>query len=135
LTPHEEMWAEYKEFTAQVLPEPVWQFSRERYRWAKDQWPNLSDRLTTVWTLQELNLLPDNIDVRTVIAVANGNKLKRVSLSTKTVEDDTLLEVSKEDFEIPEPDNGIIETGGEVRIPKDTNAKASPSDTPSDEKG
>jgi hypothetical protein len=102
MTSHEAMWAEYKEFSPTVLAEPIWQFSRERYRWAKDQWPNLSDRLTTVWTLQELNLLPDNIDVRTIISVANGKKLKRVSIATKTIEDDTSLEVSKEDFTLPD---------------------------------
>jgi hypothetical protein len=118
LTPHEVMWAEYKEFREGQLPEPIWQFSRERHRWAKDQWPNLSDHLTTVWALQELNLLPDAIDVRTIIAVAKGKKLKRVSISTRTIEDDVAVEVSKEDIEMPIADNGIIEQGGEARISK-----------------
>lgn len=101
LTPHDVMWEEYKHFAPQELPEPIWQFSRERYRWAKDQWPNLSSRLTTIWTLQELNLLPDTVDVKTIIAVAGGKRLKLVSLSTKIIENEPELEVTKEDFEIP----------------------------------
>ncbi len=51
------VWEEYKSHTKKRQPEPVWQFSRERYLWAKDQWPNLSDRVTTIWTLQDLDII------------------------------------------------------------------------------
>jgi hypothetical protein len=55
-----EVWKEYDAFTEKILPEPIWQFSRQRYFWAKDQWPNLSDRITTIWTLQDLGLLKES---------------------------------------------------------------------------
>ncbi len=58
------------------------QFSRQRYNWAKDQWPNLSDRITTVWTLQELGLIPDEIDVKTIVAITERNDLAAVEIHT-----------------------------------------------------
>jgi hypothetical protein len=58
-TPITEVWEELKRYEWVKLPEEVWQFCRERYRWAKDQWPNLSDRITTIWTLQDIGLLED----------------------------------------------------------------------------
>lgn len=82
LTEHTAIWEEYCAFKPQVLPEPIWQFSRERYRWAKDQWPNLSDRITTIWTLQDFGLIPAEVDVRMVIAVANGRRFKMVKIHT-----------------------------------------------------
>ena len=57
-TPLEEMWEEFSNYHWTQQPEEVWQFSRQRYQWAKDQWPNLSDRITTIWTLQDFGLLP-----------------------------------------------------------------------------
>ncbi|MBI1281228.1 MAG: hypothetical protein GC179_24085 [Anaerolineaceae bacterium] len=83
LTPHDEIWAQYNAFEPQHLPESIWQFSRERYRWAKDQWPNLNGRLTTIWTLQELGLLPNEVDVKTIIAVAGGKQFKMVKVRTQ----------------------------------------------------
>lgn len=80
LTPHEQIWSEYCKFEPKYQPEPVWQFSRQRYLWAKDQWPNLSGRITTIWTLQDFGLLSKEIDVRTVISVANGRQYKFVNI-------------------------------------------------------
>ena len=80
LTPHEQIWPEYCRFEPKYQPEPIWQFSRQRYLWAKDQWPNLSGRITTIWTLQDFGLLSKEIDVRTVISVANGRQYKVVNI-------------------------------------------------------
>ncbi|MCA9903051.1 MAG: hypothetical protein KC547_04265, partial [Anaerolineae bacterium] len=88
LTPHEQMWEEYCAFQPRMLPEAVWQFSRERYRWAKDQWPNLSDRITTIWTLQDFGLVPAELDVKMVIAVAAGKQFKIFKIHTHGPEDD-----------------------------------------------
>ncbi len=82
-TPHDEIWAEFCAFKPQVLPEPIWQFSRARYHWAKDQWPNLSGRITTVWTLQDFGLIPADVDVKTVITVASGRQHKLVKFHLK----------------------------------------------------
>lgn len=53
-SPFDEVWDEFKNYDWDRIPEPIWQFCRERYRWAKSQWPNLSDQITTIWTLQDL---------------------------------------------------------------------------------
>ncbi|MCA9974415.1 MAG: hypothetical protein KC413_01640, partial [Anaerolineales bacterium] len=68
------IWAEFQAFEPQIQPEGIWQFSRQRYLWAKDQWPNLSDRITTIWTLQDFGLISRDINVETIIAVADGRK-------------------------------------------------------------
>lgn len=84
LTDKDEIWSEFCEFEPQRQPEPIWQFSRRRYLWAKDQWPNLSDRITTIWTLQDFDLLPKDLDVKTIISVAEGKRLMHVQIpSTK----------------------------------------------------
>jgi hypothetical protein len=83
LTPHEEIWAEFRNFKPIQQPEPIWQFSRRRYLWAKDQWPNLSDRITTIWTLQDFGLISPDIDVKTVIAVADGKRHMQVTFPAK----------------------------------------------------
>jgi hypothetical protein len=83
LTPHEEIWAEFEEFEPVKQPEQIWQFSRRRYLWAKDQWPNLSDRITTIWTLQDFGLISPDIDVKTVIAVADGKRHMQVKFPAK----------------------------------------------------
>ncbi|MFN2136622.1 MAG: hypothetical protein ACK2UK_11750 [Candidatus Promineifilaceae bacterium] len=83
LTPHEEIWAEFERFEPTHQPEPIWQFSRRRYLWAKDQWPNLSDRITTIWTLQDFGLISPDIDVKTVIAVADGKRQVQVKFPAK----------------------------------------------------
>jgi hypothetical protein len=57
LTPLDKVWDEYRQYEWVKIPEEVWQFCRKRYQWAKDQWPNLSDPITTVWTLQDLGML------------------------------------------------------------------------------
>ncbi|MEZ4642305.1 MAG: hypothetical protein R3E31_06135 [Chloroflexota bacterium] len=87
LTPHEEIWAEYLAFKPQYQPEPIWQFSRRRYLWAKDQWPNLSDRITTIWTLQDLGLVSRDLDVQTIISVADGQRRMRVKIATNPPQD------------------------------------------------
>ena len=61
-TPVEEIWEQLRKYRWEKQPESVWQFARERYRWAKDQWPNLSDRVTTIWTLQDLGLVKEDTD-------------------------------------------------------------------------
>lgn len=68
------IWAEFQAFKPQIQPEDIWQFSRRRYLWAKDQWPNLSDRITTIWTLQDFGLISKDINVETIVAVADGRK-------------------------------------------------------------
>jgi hypothetical protein len=87
LTDHEEIWEEYRHFEPKFQPEPIWQFSRRRYVWAKDQWPNLSDRITTIWTLQDFGLLPAGIDVKTVISVADGKRKMQVKIPAKATEE------------------------------------------------
>lgn len=58
-TPLEQVWEEFQQYDWDTQPEPIWQFCRQRYVWAKDQWPNISGRITTVWTLQDLGLAKD----------------------------------------------------------------------------
>lgn len=62
MTPFEQVWREYQQYEWVKIPEEVWQFCRKRYQWAKDQWPNLSDPITTIWTLQDLGML-ENVPV------------------------------------------------------------------------
>lgn len=80
LTDHDEIWQEFQAFEPKHQPEEIWQFSRRRYLWAKDQWPNLSDRITTIWTLQDFDLLSRDIDVKTVISVAGGKQQMMVKI-------------------------------------------------------
>lgn len=56
-TPLDKIWHEFENFNWDKQPEAVWQFARLRYIWAKDQWPNISGRITTLWTLDDLGLL------------------------------------------------------------------------------
>ena len=55
-TSPEQIWDEFNTFRWQQQPEEVWQFSRERYHWAKNQWPNISTHVTTIWTLQDVGI-------------------------------------------------------------------------------
>ena len=97
MTDHDVIWKEYCAFKSEHLPEPLWQFSRQRYLWAKDQWPNLSDRITTVWTLQDFGLLPKEINIQTIISVAEGKQFKIVNIHMEHDEDGTdHLEVESE---------------------------------------
>ena len=111
MTPEEEVWDEFSNFQWEKLPETIWQFSRERYRWAKDQWPNLSDRITTVWVLQEFGLLPEEVDIEMIISVSADNKLRRVGIHTHgpdyDVDEDELEHKYEiiEDDEIEHPDD------------------------------
>ncbi len=89
LTESQEIWEEYSNYRPQVQPEPIWQFSRRRYLWAKDQWPNLSDRITTIWTLQDFGLISKDINVETVIAVADGRKQMLVKIPSNPKGDDS----------------------------------------------
>ncbi|NDJ33794.1 MAG: APC family permease [Chloroflexi bacterium] len=70
------VWGEWEAYQHEILPEEIWQFSRERYHWAKDQWPNLSDRVTTVWTLQDLNLLEEMDTEKILIALGEQEYVK-----------------------------------------------------------
>lgn len=96
LTPHEQIWQEYCAFKPERQPEPIWQFSRRRYLWAKDQWPNLSDRITTIWTLQDFGLLPLDIDVRTVITVADGRQQLSVRIPARVHHEEENMEEKTE---------------------------------------
>ncbi|MDX1521561.1 MAG: hypothetical protein R3264_08030 [Anaerolineae bacterium] len=82
MTDHKVIWAEYCAFQPQRQPEPIWQFSRQRYLWAKDQWPNLSGRITTIWTLQDFNLIPKELDIKMVISVADGKQYRQIKIHT-----------------------------------------------------
>lgn len=68
LTPDELIWDQFLNYDWMVMPEPVWQFCRQRYLWAKDQWPNLSDRITTIWTLQDLGIIDSEADANELLA-------------------------------------------------------------------
>jgi hypothetical protein len=85
LTDDAQMWAEYRDFEPRIVPERVWQFSRARYRWAKNQWPNLSDRITTIWTLQDFGLLPRDIEVKAAVSVSNGKRFVMVQIPSEPV--------------------------------------------------
>lgn len=78
------IWEEFRRYEWITQPEEIWQFSRKRYQWAKDQWPNLSDRITTIWVLQELGLIPDEVDVTMVISVSPTSRrdLRKVEIHT-----------------------------------------------------
>jgi hypothetical protein len=79
-TDSKEIWQEFRNYEPKFQPEPIWQFSRRRYLWAKDQWPNLSDRITTIWTLQDFDLISKDISVELVVAVADGRKQMLVKI-------------------------------------------------------
>ncbi|GAB5491501.1 MAG: hypothetical protein Phog2KO_17160 [Phototrophicaceae bacterium] len=100
MTSHDEIWEEYRSFEWEKLPEEIWQFSRERYRWSKDQWPNLSDRITTVWTLQDFGLIPEEVDVEMIISVSSDNKLRRVGIHTHAPEEAVDPEELDHNYEI-----------------------------------
>lgn len=89
LTNDDLIWEEYRNYNWAKQPEPVWQFSRERYQWAKDQWPNLSGRLTTIWTLQEMGLISDEVDIKTIISINSRNDLREVKIHTHGLEPDS----------------------------------------------
>ena len=82
LTDDDLIFEQFQQFKWEQQPEAIWQFCRERYSWAKDQWPNLSGRLTTVWTLQELGLIPDEVDIKTIISVNARNDLREIKIHT-----------------------------------------------------
>ncbi len=98
------IWEEFENYNWGKQPEEIWQFCRQRYQWAKDQWPNLSDRLTTVWTLQELGLIDKEIDVKTIVSINARNELREVQIHTHW-EDDVDEESIKEDSNEVEADD------------------------------
>ncbi len=111
LTPHDEIWAEYQDFKPVRQSEETWQFSRQRYRWAKNQWPNLSDRITTIWTLQDFGLVPKDVDFDMVITVANGKQFRRVKVHTNALdEEETGATVIDEEIATPllEPEEAAL---------------------------
>jgi hypothetical protein len=85
LTDDDQMWAEYCDHEPRQVPEQVWQFCRARYRWAKNQWPNLSDRITTIWTLQDFGLLSKDIEVQIAVSVSNGKRYVMVQIPSEPV--------------------------------------------------
>lgn len=89
---HDQLWNGFCAYEPQRLPEPLWQFSRQRYLWAKDQWPNLSDRITTIWTLQDFGLISRDVDVKMVIAVAGGREHKLIKIPTHQQEGSSSVE-------------------------------------------
>ena len=108
LDDEEEIWQGYQKYRWRQLPEAFWQFCRERYTWAKDQWPNLSGRLTTIWTLQEMGLIPDEIDITTVISINARNDLREVRIHTHGPLDadaDDAPESASESRPDPEPED------------------------------
>ena len=113
MTPKDQVWDEFRNFNWEKLPEAVWQFSRERYRWSKDQWPNLSDRITTVWILQDYGLIPKELDVEVIVSVTADNKMRRVEIHThgpeknyeKTDVDEKYQVITDDDVEHPEDED------------------------------
>ncbi|MCB9418193.1 MAG: hypothetical protein H6667_00190 [Ardenticatenaceae bacterium] len=83
LTDDDQMWAEYCAYEPRQVPEQVWQFCRARYRWAKNQWPNLSDRITTIWTLQDFGLIPKDIEIEIAVSVADGKRYVMVHIPSE----------------------------------------------------
>ena len=53
----EQIWAEFSSYQIQRQPEEIWQFARQRYQWAKEQWPNIGSRLITIWALNDLGIV------------------------------------------------------------------------------
>ncbi|NPA26675.1 MAG: hypothetical protein GXO36_03635, partial [Chloroflexi bacterium] len=47
----------------------------------KDQWPNLSDRITTVWTLQDFGQLPQDLVLDVPVRMSDG-ALRNVAIYT-----------------------------------------------------
>lgn len=103
MTDDDIIWQQYQHYVWDKQPEAIWQFCRERYTWAKDQWPNLSGRLTTVWTLQEMGLIPDEIDITTVISVNAFNDLREVRIHTHGPEDEAESLEPEADDDAPAP--------------------------------
>ena len=129
LTPHDQIWKEYQAFKPVRQPDPIWQFSRQRYLWAKDQWPNLSDRITTIWTLQDFGLLPKDIEFDMVVTVANGKEFRRVHVHA-TMPDSQSYTTVQEDVATPllEPEEAEgLESEEEAPEPPD---EASSDQTP-----
>lgn len=118
MTAHDDIWEEYQTFDWEKLPEEIWQFSRERYRWAKDQWPNLSDRITTVWTLQDFGLIPDEVDIEMVISVSSNNKLRRIGIHTHGPEENTDPDELDHKYEVI--DDEVIDSAADDTDKKDT---------------
>jgi hypothetical protein len=107
LTPHEEIWKEYCRFEPKYQPEAIWQFSRMRYLWAKDQWPNLSGRVTTIWTLQDLGLVSAELDIKTVISVADGRRFQVINVHM--AEDAEQVVIEKESVSAEEVESALTE--------------------------
>lgn len=103
LTDHDVIWKEYQEYEWHKIPEPIWQFSRERYQWAKAQWPNLADRITTIWTLQDFGLIPHEVDV-TMIVSSTMNDLRKVEIHTHGPDDEDVENDSEQESPSDMPD-------------------------------
>jgi hypothetical protein len=135
LTPHEEIWKEYQAFKPVRQPEDTWQFSRQRYRWAKNQWPNLSDRITTIWTLQDFGLAPKDVDFDMVVTVANGKQFRRIRVHTTMPEnpEEEAINTIEEDIATPllEPEEAeaLEENGAQSEEPEEEEPASPPDET------
>ncbi|MAU09227.1 MAG: hypothetical protein CL607_05350 [Anaerolineaceae bacterium] len=104
------IWQEYQTYRWEKVPEAVWQFCRERYRWAKDQWPNLSDRITTVWVLQDYGLVPEGVDVDMQIIVDDSHQeVKTVHIHTQGADEDGVDTLNQTDSSDAQPGDGSDE--------------------------
>ena len=104
LTDDDLIFEQFQQYNWEKQPEEVWQFCRERYSWAKDQWPNLSSRLTTIWTLQELGIIPDEFDIKTIISVNARNDLREIRIHTHGPDASvTLSKVKMDETTNPDP--------------------------------
>ncbi len=54
-----EIWGDFANYQIIQQPEEIWQFARQRYQWAKEQWPNIGSRLITIWALQDLGIIQE----------------------------------------------------------------------------
>jgi hypothetical protein len=87
MTPFDDVWEQYQTYEWIKIPEEVWQFCRKRYQWAKDQWPNLSDPITTIWTLQDLGML-EHVEVQKLadeiaVRLSEANPARQFSEMTR----------------------------------------------------
>ncbi len=118
LTPFPQIWEQYKAYRHEHLPEAIWQFCRERYRWAKDQWPNLSDRITTIWTLQDYGMLPRDLVVDILVKPPDKTE-RRVRIYTNlealpTDTDDPFVREMLAQYRRPSP---LVEGEGDPHPP------------------
>ena len=57
--------------------------------------------MTTIWTLQEMGLIPDEIDITTVISVNSRNDLREVRIHTHGPDEEIEEQAVQEEDEPP----------------------------------